>query len=362
MTAPQSPTTGEDAPPGPAISIIVPVFNAAPYLSDLLACLRSQTERSIEIIAIDDGSTDSSLEILRDAAAEDSRIRILTQQNAGPSVARNHGLDHARGEWIGFADGDDWLDPETLETWLRQARDGQLDLLVGNGFTFKKSVQPAAVRAPILETHPWGETITGREWIIRSTTGGRWPHYIWLQLVRRDVLLRHQLRFVPGIVHQDILWTLELALRAQRVGFCQTPLYGYRQGTPSIIGDFSEGPAQRRARSYLVVIPRLVEAARDNRADQALYRALLHQANIESGHFMGLIRKRIKMPEARAALARRYLEAGLFSPTWAGARTLSEAWRALRCWLIMRIAANGTLGKSATAPQTRNEPRNPLAP
>ena len=92
------------------ISIIVPVYNAAPYLPQCLDSLVNQTYRDIEIICVNDGSTDNSLDILKAYAERDSRILVIHQENQGLSDARNKGLKNARGEWVMFVDSDDWID------------------------------------------------------------------------------------------------------------------------------------------------------------------------------------------------------------------------------------------------------------
>lgn len=102
------------------ISIIVPVYNVEKYLSKCLDSLVRQTYRDIEIICVNDGSTDNSQEILEKYAATDERVVIVCQENQGLSGARNTGIDAARGEWIMFVDSDDWIDFHCCETVIRQ--------------------------------------------------------------------------------------------------------------------------------------------------------------------------------------------------------------------------------------------------
>lgn len=139
------------------VSIIVPVYNCETYLAELLDSLRSQAGVSFEIIAVNDGSTDSSPELLADTAHNDSRLVIINQANQGLSAARNAGIARAKGQWIAFVDGDDWLAPNALLTWLRQAEQQQLDLLVGNGFSF--TTDPCLPPdSPLLHKQLWGNT------------------------------------------------------------------------------------------------------------------------------------------------------------------------------------------------------------
>lgn len=110
------------------ISVIVPVFNAEKYLKMCLNSLVSQTLKNIEIICIDDGSTDNSLAILDKFKSKDNRIKIIKQKNYGVSMARNNGISEAQGEYIGFVDADDWVDKDFFEKLYNAAQNIMLIL------------------------------------------------------------------------------------------------------------------------------------------------------------------------------------------------------------------------------------------
>ena len=108
----------------PKVSVIVPVYGAEAFLPTCISSLRAQTLRDIELIFVCDGSPDNSLAILRRVEPLDSRIRVIAfEENQGVSAARNAGLDAARGDYIGFCDGDDWAEPQMYETLLRAAEE-----------------------------------------------------------------------------------------------------------------------------------------------------------------------------------------------------------------------------------------------
>ena len=107
----------------PKVSIIVPVYNTEVYLEKCLESLIEQTIEDIEIICINDGSTDNSSKILEKYQQKDKRITILTQQNQGQSIARNNGINLARGEFIGFLDSDDWAEKTMLEELYQNAKE-----------------------------------------------------------------------------------------------------------------------------------------------------------------------------------------------------------------------------------------------
>lgn len=114
----------------PLVSVIIPVYNTHEYLNECLNSVVNQTLKDIEIILVDDGSTDGSLEILTKYKMEDPRITVLTQENKGASSARNRGLDIAKGEYIAFVDSDDMIDTDAYEISYRQAKAANADILI----------------------------------------------------------------------------------------------------------------------------------------------------------------------------------------------------------------------------------------
>lgn len=116
------------------VSIIVPVFNAEKYIRKCMESICNQTYKDLEVIIVDDGSTDRSLEILHEYGKKDERIQIYKQENSGQGAARNHGLVHARGEYISFVDADDWVEPDEIELLYRSIAENGADIAVCNLF------------------------------------------------------------------------------------------------------------------------------------------------------------------------------------------------------------------------------------
>lgn len=112
----------------PKVSIIIPVYNVEPFLARCLDSVVGQTLRGIEIICVDDGSPDRSIDILNRYAAQDDRIRVISQENRGLGGARNRGFDAATGEFILFVDSDDWIDPAYCERLYEAAREAEADI------------------------------------------------------------------------------------------------------------------------------------------------------------------------------------------------------------------------------------------
>ena len=111
------------------VSVIVPVYNGEKYLKDCLNSILNQTLINIEIICVDDGSTDSSSEILKEFSFKDSRVKILSTENKGQGFARNLALKECNGEFIAFIDADDWINPKALELLSLKAKNNNLDML-----------------------------------------------------------------------------------------------------------------------------------------------------------------------------------------------------------------------------------------
>ena len=116
----------------PAVSVIIPVYNAAEFLKDGLNSLLKQTLREIEIICVDDGSTDGSLVILKEFEKADARIRVIHQENQGAGAARNNGMDVARGKYLAFLDADDFFEKNMLKAAYDRAEETEAEVCVFN--------------------------------------------------------------------------------------------------------------------------------------------------------------------------------------------------------------------------------------
>ena len=117
------------------ISIIVPIYNAKEHLDKCVESILEQTEKNLEIILVDDGSKDNSFEICKKYEKIDQRVKVIHQENAGVSVARNHGIEIAEGEYIGFVDSDDWIEPVMYERLLKEAKETNADVVMCDATT-----------------------------------------------------------------------------------------------------------------------------------------------------------------------------------------------------------------------------------
>jgi len=112
------------------VSVIVPVYNCENYLSEMLDSILNQSMKEIEVICVDDGSTDGSAQILKEYADKDARVTVLTQENAGAGIARNAGIKIAQGKYLSILDSDDWFEPDMLEKAYQKCEQDRADLCV----------------------------------------------------------------------------------------------------------------------------------------------------------------------------------------------------------------------------------------
>ena len=210
----------------PKLSVVVPVYNVAPWLPGFLDSLaKALPAEAHEVIAVDDGSTDGSPEILQEYAKKLPVLRVVHRQNGGLSAARNTGLEHASGTWLAFADSDDLVAPGAYARWLAAAAADDLDMLLGNGHYHYEGRAPDRL---ILDGVGATPVIAGSDWLRARLEARFLPHMVWLHLYRREFIERHGFRFVPRLVHEDVLWTTRALLLAGRVRFDPEPCYRYR--------------------------------------------------------------------------------------------------------------------------------------
>ena len=247
--------------PTPRVSVIVPVYNTAERLFGTLEALRTQDLKDAEFILVDDGSTDSSLEICRRFADRDPRFRVLTGPNGGVCVARNRGLDVARGEWLAFCDSDDRVRPDIYTTLLGLAEREKADLPSGA----LCDIGPDETRSGIVDFPIVGDedTIRGaRNVLVRGfyplLNDTRTVHgYLVICLFRRSLVEARHIRFCPGVTMcEDELFMLDYLLSAQAIAVVRKDVYDYVRFSASAcsvyygsLGDFKrEFNWYRRAR------------------------------------------------------------------------------------------------------------------
>ena len=224
------------------ISIVIPVYNVGKYLPECLNSLINQTLKEIEIICINDGSTDNSLEILNAYAQKDNRIKIINKKNEGQGIARNIGIEMAQGEFIGFVDPDDWVHSEMYEKMYNQAKklasqvvicdykkylekkDKFIDVNI-----FRKAVSLTKSKAV---KFPSGENID-KEFLDRTLLVS--PAYTWNAIYEIDLLKNNDIKYSNLRCYEDVIFNLKTRVLAQRISYINSAFYCYRIRTSSTL-------------------------------------------------------------------------------------------------------------------------------
>lgn len=215
----------------PKVSVIVPVYNVEDYLNECIDSLINQTLDDIEIICVDDGSTDSSAEILR--GYEDERIKIITHENGGLSVARNTGLEHVSGEYIYFIDSDDILCENALEIMYNTSQEKSLDMLIFKLINFDDDTKEK-FSSPYYDMEFLKESVGDDVFSHSDVAEYVFDIAVTIQskFFRKDLI--GDLRFIEGYIFEDNPFFIETFFKAKRVYFLDEYLYLKRLRLESI--------------------------------------------------------------------------------------------------------------------------------
>lgn len=214
------------------ISVVIPIYNTEKYVVDCIESVLENEQVEIEIICIDDGSTDSSLELVEELAKKHDCIKVASQENKGQSAARNKAIQMASGKYLYFLDSDDKISKETLKSLFRYLEKDNLDVLYFSGTSFYeteelaekfKNFETAYMRKGIYEGF-----CSGLEIMAQLREQKDFSVSPCIQIVRREFLLEHGILFYEGIIHEDNLFTFQVMMNAKRAK-CINDVYFYRR-------------------------------------------------------------------------------------------------------------------------------------
>ena len=246
---PHSPSQPAPKAPSPLLTVLVPIYNASPYLRQALDSLAHQTLRDLEILCINDGSTDDSLAIIKSYQAADPRFRLLDKPNTGYGDSMNQGIKLARGRYLGILEPDDWLELDAFSRLTQLAEWHRAEVVKANYFkelsttstttaTAKAATTPQTTHAP--QTTKPSTTLKSTEIRPRDTGKLIDPRHdrrvftfapaIWSAIYRRDFLQGHHLEFLPtpGASYQDLGFSFKVWATARRVVLTDAAYYHYR--------------------------------------------------------------------------------------------------------------------------------------
>ncbi|NCU04922.1 MAG: glycosyltransferase family 2 protein [Chitinophagaceae bacterium] len=216
----------------PRISVIVPVYNAAAYIEQCIHSVLNQTMKDVEVIAVNDGSTDNSAALLDAMAAANCRLRVFHSSNKGVSATRNFGMQQAQGEWIGFADADDFMAPAMLEELY--------NAVVMNGCNWaicnvQVQNEQGAVRTRLKIADAVIDAAADRPAFVHSLMRFQYDNANWNKLFNAAILQKEGLQFNTAMhLWEDLLFNLQYLHFAGKVATIAKPLYHYRILSQSI--------------------------------------------------------------------------------------------------------------------------------
>lgn len=243
------------------ISIIVPVYNVKEYVEKCIQSIINQRYAKIEVILVDDGSTDGSGEICNKYAQMDSRIVVIHQKNGGLSEARNSGLARARGAYIGFVDGDDWIHPQMYEIMLKILQTEGVDLVTCDF----EQMDEEGFRRSVGEKEVPYSLMTGTEAMNDIET----PLVVaWNKLYKKEIL--KDIRYPKERLHEDEFIIHRVLRRCDKIAIIKVALYFYTVRPGSIVAKMTE----RRMRDALSAFSDRIEFAEENNWNEVMKTAV----------------------------------------------------------------------------------------
>ena len=291
----------------PLVSVVVPVYNAARTLEKCVDSLTSQIFDDVEILLINNGSTDNSLDVCKEIAEKDSRIKVIDISEKGVSAARNRGIEFATGEFVTFVDADDWIDPDVCKLFADLNAKHNYDLFCYSAQYHKKG--------KITTTHLFGKDIellsqnqkeelqikvfAPQAPIFDYKTNTRFAGSAWGKFYKREILLNNNLRFATEtIISEDVLFNTLSLDYFHRIGYTKQCFYHYEQ---------SEDSAQNRYRPnsgkyFIFVVKKIQEWLQNTGKDQRFVDA----ANCLFVHYLfGILKEDLCHKDNRLSYAER---------------------------------------------------------
>lgn len=203
------------------VSVIIPVYNVEKYLKRCIESITNQTYKNIEIILVNDGSTDNSYRICQEFSEKDTRIVLLNKQNGGLSDARNYGIKNANGEYLSFVDSDDYIDTTMLEKMYKLAKKENLDLVVCNTI----NIDDTGNSIEINSNYNYSDD-TIKNYLLS-------PPMACIRIYKKELF--KNIKFKKGIYYEDLELTPKLVKYTKKIGFIDEGLYYYYQRIGSIM-------------------------------------------------------------------------------------------------------------------------------
>lgn len=219
------------------VSIIIPIYNAEKYLEQCIASAVNQTLKETEIVLIDDGSKDGSAEICKKFVEADSRVSYYYKENEGLAAARQDGIERSSGEYIGFIDSDDWIEPDMYEKMYNAATENSADVVLCNCFEYDEAKRRMGIPGGVYNEQQIKDFVLPRTLITVNETGHRsnirWAN--WIRIYKRSTIDENNLAFDRRFRRsQDLPFTFDVMLYAKNFVYLDEFLYHNRQDAGSL--------------------------------------------------------------------------------------------------------------------------------
>lgn len=220
------------------LSIVIPVYNVEEYLKECLESVYSLNIKK-EIILVDDSSPDNSWKIIEEYKGKyPEETVVIKQKNTGVSGARNNGLEIAAGEYIIFIDSDDFIKTKEFEKIFYETYEDKLDIGIGNGnYYYKNGDTKPFNRSDKIKTNI---IFPGKEYFKLAVETGSHRDEVWDDIYRREFLIKNNLKFKKGLCHEDMIFSIQALIRAEKVKYIDCNYYMYRQRENSIMTNLNE--------------------------------------------------------------------------------------------------------------------------
>lgn len=209
------------------VSVIVAAYNIEKYIKKCLLSILEQSMKDIEIIVVNDGSTDNTLNVIEEIIQKEKRIKLINQKNCGLIEARKTGLKYATGEYILFVDGDDWLEEDCLEKLYKEAKKDSYDIVMYNAFWVNKD------KKKLMST--FDNKINSTDDLLSCLFLGKIMPTMWAKLIKRSFICENNIQFPKDISYaEDLATVASLFMNKPKVSFIEDSLYNYYQREDSI--------------------------------------------------------------------------------------------------------------------------------
>ena len=243
------------------ISVIVPVYNVEKWLNMCIDSILAQSYKNLEVILVNDGSTDKSKDICDSYSKKDNRVRVLNIKNSGQSVARNIGLKEAKGDYILFIDSDDYIsDKAIIEKFINILDSNNYDFIYTSYCRFEDGNEEKITEIlPINLTNDEIKNKEGKDILVDLLNKNSFHHAPYLKVCRKEFILNNKLLFREGYYHEDAEWTFKVFYYAKKIFIYDKPWYMRRMRENSTITSRNESAICKKLCDRLIIADDLIK-------------------------------------------------------------------------------------------------------